>query len=277
MGLIERFKGAFEEALHKANPEASPEELDAIADELQRRIRDEPPPRIAVVGEAGVGKSSTLNALFNAGLAISHTRACTKTDIELTIDLTSPGDAWPRLLVVYDMPGLGESIKADEENLEVYRRVIPEVDAFVWILDAQNRAIRSVQERLGEDIAAIDTGLSKLVVALNKVDLVDPGERSWNPKFNVPGEEQQTNIEGREEDVRAKLREVAPDWPGATVAYSALRRYRLSALFRSMVDAVPAERQWLLGDRMNLASYEELVDKRALQAVKTMAEASDGT
>jgi predicted GTPase len=276
MGLIERFKGAFEDALRKANPEASPEELDAITKELQQRIKDEPPPKIAVVGEAGVGKSSTLNALFNAGLSISHTRACTKTDIELTIDLTAPGDAWPRLLVVYDMPGLGESIQADKENLEVYRRVIPEVDAFVWVLDAQNRAIRSVQERLSEDIAAVDTGLSKLVVALNKVDLVDPGERSWNTMFNVPGEDQQANIEGREEDVRAKLQEVAPGWPGATVAYSALRRYRLSALFRSMVDAVPAERQWLLGDRMNLANYEELVDERALQAVKTMAETSDG-
>jgi len=272
MGLVETFKSAFEEALRKANPQASAEELEQVSAELQRRIQEEPPPKIAIVGETGVGKSSTLNALFNAGLPISHTEASTKTDIELTVDLTREGDQWPRLLVVYDMPGLGESIQADEENLEVYRRVIPEVDVFVWLLDAQNRAIRSVQERLSEDIAQIDSGLSKLVVALNKVDLVDPGERSWNATFNVPGEEQEENIRGREQDIRAKLQEVVPQWSGATIAYSAIRRYRLPTLFRTMVEAVPAQRQWLLGDRMNLADYEELVDAQALQAVKTMDE-----
>jgi uncharacterized protein len=257
MRLIETFKSTFEDALRKANPHASSEELEQVSAELQQRIKEEPPPKIAIVGETGVGKSSTLNALFNAGLPISHQQAQTKTDIELVIDLTSDEDKWPRLLTVYDMPGLGESIQADRENLEVYSRVIPEVDVFVWILDAQNRAIRSVQERLSEDISAID-----------------PGERAWNSPFNVPGEEQQQNIEGRQEDVRAKLQEVVPEWSGATIAYSALRRYRLSALFRSMVEAVPAQRQWLLGDRMNLANYEELVDTRALQAVRTMEEGS---
>ena len=269
MDLFSMFKDAFDNGLRKANPDASQEDLDEISRELTRRVQEEPPPRIAMVGEAGVGKSSTLNALFNAGLKISHTHACTKTDIELTVDLTRDGDPWPRKLVVYDMPGLGESIQADRENLETYRKIIPKVDAFVWILDAQNRAIRSVQERLSQDIAAIDTGLSKLVVALNKVDLVDPGERAWNPTFNVPDAEQKANIEGREADVREKLLEVVPDWSGATVAYSAIRRFRLSALFGAMFDAVPKERQWLLGDRMELADYEELVDTRALQAVRS--------
>lgn len=275
MDLISMFKNAFDDGLRKANPDASQEDLDEISRELARRAQEESPPRIAMVGEAGVGKSSTLNSLFNAGLEISHTRACTKTDIELTVDLTRDGDPWPRKLVVYDMPGLGESIQGDRENLEIYRKVIPKVDAFVWILDAQNRAIRSVQERLSQDIAAIDTGLSKLVVALNKVDLVDPGERAWNPTFNVPDAEQKANIEGREADVREKLLEVVPGWSGATVAYSATRRFRLSALFGAMFDAVPDERQWLLGDRMELADYEALVDTRALQAVKSQNRVDD--
>lgn len=275
MDLIRMFKDAFEGGLKKANPDASQEDLNEVMQELTKRVQEEPPPRIAMVGEAGVGKSSTLNSLFSAGLEISHTHACTKTDIELSVDLTRDGDPWPRKLVVYDMPGLGESIQADRENLKVYDRIIPTVDAFVWILDAQNRAIRSVQERLSQDIAKIDGGLSKLVVALNKVDLVDPGERGWNPTFNVPNDEQKRNIEGRESDVRAKLLEVVPNWSGATVAYSATRRFRLNALFGAMFNAVPQHRQWLLGDRMELADFEALVDKRALRAVKSLGRVDD--
>jgi GTP-binding protein EngB required for normal cell division len=33
------------------------------------------PPRIALIGETGVGKSSTINGLFNAGCEVSHRRA----------------------------------------------------------------------------------------------------------------------------------------------------------------------------------------------------------
>jgi predicted GTPase len=268
MNFLDRFLQSFEEGLKKANPTASSQQLDSVRDELRRRVALEPPPKIAIVGEAGVGKSSTLNALFNAGVPVSDTRACTKRDIELTIDLSHDSRV-PRQLIVYDMPGLGESIQADQYNIEVYERVLPIVDVFVWILDAQNRAIRGVQERLRDDIAPrIPNAVDKLVFALNKVDLVSPGQDAWNPHFNIPSEEQQRNIEGREADVREKIAEVLPAWHGLTIAYSAVKRYRLSTLFRGMLEAVPETRRWVLGDRMDLASYEDLIDKNVLEAVR---------
>jgi small GTP-binding protein len=266
--MLNKFVDGFLVGLKKANPNASEQQIKGVVNELKRRIQDEPPPRIAIVGEAGVGKSTTLNSLFNAGVPVSDTRACTKDDIELTIDLgKSPKEN--RRIIVYDMPGLGESIQADAENIKVYERILPQVDVFVWVLDGQNRAIRSVQERLRDDIyPRIPDSISKLVIAINKVDLIAPGQAAWNRAFNVPTEKQQQNITGREQDIQEKIREVLPAWNGQSVAYSAAMRYRLPSLFRAMLEAVPEERRWVLGEQMDIASFEELVDKNVLKAIR---------
>ncbi len=251
-----------------ANPSASKADLAEAERALIDSARSQPPPSIAVVGDSGVGKSKTLNALFNAGVEVSHTRACTREGIALNIDFTREGDEWERLLTVYDMPGLNESQEEDIKNLAVYHEVLPRVDAIVWVLDAQYRAIRGAQERLEQDISKIDGALGKMVIALNKVDLVDPGEEGWNTVFNLPSEQQRLNIEGRQGDIAAKLRKYVPGWSGATVVYSAARRYRLADLFEAMLMTISEERRWLLGDLMDLASFEELVDSQVLQAVR---------
>src|SRR4051812_42440785 len=109
MGLISAFRQGLLKGVENSNPDISAQKLQSLTKELDAYIASEPPPRIAVVGECGVGKSTTINALFNAGLEVSHTRACTMKDIEMTIDL-SENPQERRQLIVYDMPGLGESI-----------------------------------------------------------------------------------------------------------------------------------------------------------------------
>ena len=52
------------------------------------------------------------------------------------------------LLIVYDMPGLGESTNKQGKHLGTYSRVLKEADVALWILDAQHRAIEYVQEKL---------------------------------------------------------------------------------------------------------------------------------
>ena len=106
----------------ESNSKVSESDFTRIWSEVESKVNSEPPPRIAVLGNTGVGKSSTLNALFNAGQGISHTEACTQIEgmIEITAN-TVEGEKG--ILVVYDMPGLDESINSQQRHLETYERV----------------------------------------------------------------------------------------------------------------------------------------------------------
>jgi predicted GTPase len=209
------------------------------------------PPCIALIGETGVGKTSTINALFGKGLDVSHARACTQIETEIMGERGQP-------VRVFDMPGLGEDLDADERHFETYRRVLPDVDAVVWILKADNRAMTNVQRSLGrlvkEDI--LDPG--KLVIALNQVDLVQPGD--WDRQINLPSPEQELTIAKRREDVLEKTRKVVTLPERHVVAYSARTFFNLDALLEALLDACDETRRWVLHDRARCADFNSLVD-----------------
>ena len=177
--------------IQKNNPNVKEADWENIFEQIQNRMDNEPPPKIAVIGYTGVGKTSTLNALFNANLAISHTHAQTQTEQALDIKLQNI-HAEKGLLRVYDMPGLGESIFMQAQHLVTYKRVLLEADVAIWILEAHDRSISYIQEHLKKDIQQINPKLLKnIVFALNKVDLIHPGETDWNPYINMPSQEGQ--------------------------------------------------------------------------------------
>src|SRR4051812_30259337 len=73
---------------------------DKMAQELARA------PRIAIIGETGVGKSSTLNSLFKAGAPIDDIRPCTSETSEYAAVTEMNGTHGP--IRVFDLPGLGQ-------------------------------------------------------------------------------------------------------------------------------------------------------------------------
>ncbi|WP_293124941.1 GTPase [Microcoleus sp. bin38.metabat.b11b12b14.051] len=246
----------------------SEEDFEKIYHMIEDKVDNEPPPRFAFIGETGVGKSSTLNALFNAGLEVSHIEACTQeaTGIEVSFNQVEGVNG---ALVAYDMPGLGESRLKQKEHIALYEKVLKDVDVALWILDAQNRAIASVQQYLETELKAVNPRLlDRMVIALNKVDLVHSGGTAWIEIANLPSEEQEKNIEGRIRDVQRKVREVLPNWKGTIIGYSANRRYNLPQLFDAMMDAVPNKRRWVVASRKALADFLELVDPQLLPPEK---------
>lgn len=207
-------------------------------------------PRIAVIGETGVGKSTTINALFNAGQEVSHVRACTQIESEIVVR--------DGALRVYDMPGLGEDVERDREHVETYRRVLPGCDAAVWILKADARAIAQVQRCLADLIEARALDPRRLVIGINQVDLLQPG--AWRRRYNMPDREQEASIAARAKDVREKLARVV-DLPAERVVwYSALKAYRLAELLHGLEQACDRSRMWLIQDRANFLDFDALAE-----------------
>src|SRR5437773_2531019 len=96
--LIERYKSQIE-----SNKRRHPQ-MDAVFEEIKVRMVEAlcKPFHIAVIGKAGVGKTSTINALFGTDWKISHTEGATKE--EHILHLTGSRGS----LDISDLPGLGE-------------------------------------------------------------------------------------------------------------------------------------------------------------------------
>lgn len=251
------------------------EDIDTIERQIQKSVDNMKPPTIAIIGFTGVGKSSTLNALFNAGQMTSDIRACTQEAKQFTGDI-EPYTGRKGIINIYDMPGLGESITKDQHHYEVYAKILPTVDVIIWTFHAEDRAMTPMQnailalvERIGPDFT------KKLLFAINKADAVAPGESAWNDKFNIPSREQKINLDMFESYIRDRVKEVLPSWDGSVVSYSAKRRYHLDQLMTEMVSVMPDDRKWTLNNLADVADYTELVDPEHLAYIKTLVDRRD--
>lgn len=219
-------------------------------------------PRIALIGEAGTGKSTTINAMFNAGLKTSHVRACTQESYELSIPI-SEITGQKGSIKIYDMPGLGEDIHADEKHKITYNRVLSSCDVAVWVLDATTRHFTQTQLALRDVVGAAMGNLNRLVIGINKIDEIRPGE--WNSKYNLPSSEQEVSISEKIADVEEKISKVCHIQRNKIVPYSAEKWYRLPDLLGAMLDATPKERAWVLYSHANLADFLRKVSPDVLK------------
>lgn len=243
----------------------SPAEVEALREAVLQQIQQ--PPRIAVIGHTGVGKTSTINALFGTSLKVSDVLSGTKNPVETRVpvdpaslptveglavrqDISAPHG----LITVIDMPGLGETIAWDRIYLEVYRAVLPTVDVALWVMD-ESRALASTEHYLGQLREMLhETVFKRLVFCVNKVDTFEPGE--WNTLVNLPGEQQEQSITTH----LHRLEEVLGVSSERLVAYSAKKRYNLLPLLNAMLRAVPEARRVALDQRAFLADPFEFVE-----------------
>lgn len=268
MGLWDRVRPDFISSLRAANPQLTDAQVGQLSDRLQAEIESQPHPRVAFIGATGVGKSTTLNSLFNAGVEISHSLPCTQSPVERKFSAQEYIGARGSI-VVFDMPGLGEDIDADERHYAAYERVLPEVDVAVWIFPGEHREMTPTQHALIRLSKTLGSEIhKKMVFALNKVDLIHPGPEDWNRPANMPSEEQVRYMHERSQDIAQKVKKVAPRWEGEVIPYSAVKRYRLPHLMNSILDSASKNRAWLFGSRAEVADFRELVDPRLLEAAR---------
>jgi predicted GTPase len=232
----------------------APDVGSAILNALARRI-ESAPPTIGVVGGAGVGKSSTINAMFKTTLAVSHTatlpRRFEHIDLTVRFDPTAEdvpagmGSFTPKVrLRVIDAPGLGGDIGGDEAHLAQYRRHLPGCDAILWVMAARNRAIALDQRYLLQ----LRDFRDRMVFGINQVDLVEPVD--WRAESNLPSRRQQRNITAIQQDRARRLAGFVGRDP-TVVCYSSRRGYRLEHVFDALLTVCPPDRQWIFAGIKN--------------------------
>lgn len=248
---------------------ASTEEVNSALKRLKIEVEHVPLPKIAFIGFTGVGKSTTLNALFNAGQETSAVRACTQEEAPI-IGNVEKFTGSKGSVIIYDMPGLGEDIQKDQKHFETYRKVLPVVDVVVWMFHTGDRAMTPMQEALNGLIKYLGKDFSKkLMFAINKADAIAPGESAWNKELNSPSREQRSNIEELEIYVKEKIKQIMPYWNGPLVTYSARTRFRLEQLMTAMIKTMPKERRWVLDSMADVADPTLLMDKRYLDYIRS--------
>ena len=254
---------------------ASKKEIAQITKQLKNDINNIPLPKIAIIGFTGVGKSTTLNALFNAGQPTSNVRPCTSYEAPI-IGEVSKYTGSRGSVIIYDMPGLGEDIYSDKRHLETYKRVLPIVDIAVWTFHVGDRSMTPMQQALQILIEYLgDDFQERLMFAINKADAISPGELAWNTTLNAPSPEQRKNITELESYVREKIQQIMPRWKGSIVTYSAKTRFKISQLMTAMIESLPKDRRWVLGAMADVADPSELMNNAYRDYVKSLQKSVD--
>ena len=115
--------------------------LKQVKDEFHEVRRT--PAKVAILGKAGVGKTTTVNNLFNAQWKTSHTFVGTTEMQADEFSLPTGGT-----LTVIDLPGYGRSLAEDRQYESIYREVIKYCDLVLLIIQANSRDLADDQEMI---------------------------------------------------------------------------------------------------------------------------------
>lgn len=221
------------------------------------------PVRIAVIGEAGVGKTSTINALFNTNLPISHFGSCTQ-NADIVKTTTPKGIP----IEIIDMPGLWAGEAETQRHWETYKQVLPSVDCAIWVISAGDRALQGMQNALTIMSTFLEPSIvNNIVFGVNKSEHMHPED--WNNAVNLPSFEQQHNLQMFCGTVKKAILEKFPNWAGEIICYSAKKQFRLDELLEQMLIFASPDKRLKVIRAADPKSYEEKVeDKRALNVAK---------
>lgn len=247
-GVVSRFRN-----LISKTPGLSKEQRELLIKKLNYLSHQEV--NLLIIGGTGVGKSSTINALFQTNgrkLGADEEAMVGKgPDPETKIISAYRLDN----LIIWDSPGLGESIQKDME----YCRKINEklrgkkgdeylIDLVLVLLDGGSRDYDSTF-RILQIIKQCIPKLDRVVVGINQIDMVEHGQ-GWDEANNCPTPKLQTSIEKKVASVKRRLRE-SSGLEAEPLAYSAgyendwgsRKPYQIPELLCQIISAIPAEKR----------------------------------
>lgn len=205
-----------------------------VAEKLTKAIETEMavPPKVAIIGKSGTGKTTTINNLFNVEWHTSESITGTTEAQREIFKLKGEGK-----LEVIDMPGLGDSIANDLKFIEIYKDILPESDVILYVIQADDRGLGEDERIIRDVVLKCGKNLNKkLVIAINKVDLLGENEGlEWDERINLPSIEQEDLINRKCEDTIKRLSHNLNLKKDAIVYYSAVKRYHLYQVLYAIV------------------------------------------
>lgn len=247
----------------------SSDEWGKITSALDKEIKERPF-RVAVIGQAGVGKSTTLNAVFGLNNYVSNVAEGTTEIVEKVFPMRDGFN-----LSIYDMPGLNNDVDKDLEYEEMYKKILPGCDVIVYIINAHSRDLGEDCRILKEIVLPICNTNSlrdNLILAFNKIDTIGETENPNDPELrwdiinNCPTEKLKKAIKIKLNNLVEKLIDeqivgcADSIQPEQVVFYSAVFNYNLGDFLKAITKA--GKRGWIWTSTVGLERIGKWSDKR---------------
>lgn len=193
-------------------------------------------PTVGMLGKTGAGKSSLCNAIFGNNVAqTSDVAACTREVQEIVVTAEQGSSRGLKLL---DVPGLGESETLDVEYEKLYQDLIPSLDIILWVIKADDRALRVDKAFFTKYISPYSNS-TPVIFVLNQVDKIEPS-RDWLKSECMPSPKQLENIH-----LKAKMIAETFSIPIEDVCpVSASESFGLVGLISRIVDVLPNSKKY---------------------------------
>lgn len=204
---------------------------------------------ILFVGATGVGKSSTINAIFNTEVAKVGYSADPETAAIQKFEMDN--------MVLWDTPGLGDSPEKDRQYASAIGGALKAKDAdgqllideVVVVIDASNRDMKTAYEIIENVVMPYIGDSKRIIIAINQCDMALKG-RYWNYEQKQPEEPLLAFLNEKVSSVKDRIKGST----GAAVDpiyYSASNHYNISKLLLTMLRSMPEGKRFLFTDSLN--------------------------
>jgi len=242
----------------KFSNQLKPEEIKKINEIYHELEKTEV--NILFIGRTGVGKSSTINTL----LGTKHAK----------IDSIKPGTDEIQIynfknLKVYDSPGFGESKEKDEKiRKEIFNLITKKnakgeglIDIIFFIFDANSRDYSESYIIINEFISKLLDNPKRLVLALNKIDLIEGG-MLYDKTKNQPENKLHDLINDKIKYMKTNLKEdydIIYYCAGINNSYAKLKPYNIISFYIQIKNKLTLEKRLVV--ELNLNEIEDNFEK----------------
>lgn len=240
---------------------------------------------LMIVGGTGVGKSSTINALFGMEKAKIGTSSNPETMSITSYELGN--------VILWDSPGLGDGKEADERHAKAIMDKLAEkddkgellIDMVLVILDGGSRDLGTSYELINNVIIPnLGEDTSRLLVAINKADNAMSG-RHWDFAKSEPQPKLVEFLDEKVNSTKARIKE-ATEVDVDVIYYSAgfsdgdtqEQPYNLSKLLAFILRCTKPDKRVVMSSELNpdvkmweksdnLADYQAQINKSFMESL----------